>query len=154
MSAALQLPYVCGEGVRQAVVQRAPRCRAPRRETEEQPAEELAFYRRHTQSLLRRYMHMSMQMGRVPSVLGECMFRGRVSSYRVKSFEDAVMADLCVLKSQMVSLLGEGNTGRMGALEQRVECQELRWQRAKGFAAAMGVLFTLLNLAVEVIWRR
>ena len=29
MSAALQLPYVCGEGVRQAVVQRAPRCRAP-----------------------------------------------------------------------------------------------------------------------------
>jgi len=91
MSAALQLPYVCGEGTRQAVVQRAPRCRAPRRETEEQPAEQLAFYRRHTQSMLRRYMHMSMQMGRVPSVLGECMFRGRVSSYRVKSFEDAVI---------------------------------------------------------------
>jgi len=72
----------------------------------------------------------------------------------MSEFEGQVLADLCVLKSQMISLLGQGNTGRMGALEQRVECQELRWQRAKGFAAAMGVLFTLLNLAVEVVWRR
>jgi hypothetical protein len=36
-------------------------------------------------------MQVSMRMGRVPSVLGNCMFRGKVSSYRVQSFEDAVI---------------------------------------------------------------
>jgi hypothetical protein len=72
----------------------------------------------------------------------------------MSEFEAQVLADLCVLKNQMGTLLGEGHTGRLGVLEERVERHELRWQRAKGFAAAMGVLFTLLNLAVEVIWRR
>lgn len=55
------------------------------------PVSSLAFYRRYTELLLRRYMQVSMRMGRVPSVLGNCMFRGRVSSYRVQSFEDAVI---------------------------------------------------------------
>lgn len=91
MSAALTLPYVWGDGATQAAATTTLRKRVARREVEPQPAEELAFYRKHTQSLLRRYMHMSMQMGRTPSVLGECMFRGRVSSYRVRSFEDAVI---------------------------------------------------------------
>lgn len=91
MSAALMLPCVWGEGAKQVVTAPTPGKRIPRRENEPQPAEELAFYRKHTQSLLRRYMHMSMQMGRTPSVLGECMFRGQVSSYRVRSFEDAVI---------------------------------------------------------------
>lgn len=91
MSAALTLPYVWGGSSEQAGAAIAPRKRLPRRESAERPAEELAFYRKHTQSLLRRYMHMSMQMGRAPSVLGECMFRGRVSSYRMRSFEDAVI---------------------------------------------------------------
>jgi hypothetical protein len=91
MSAALMLPQVWGESAKHAVAGAARRQRAPMRESEGQPAEELAFYRKHTQSLLRRYMHMSMQMGRAPSVLGDCMFRGRVSSYRMRSFEDAVI---------------------------------------------------------------
>ena len=55
------------------------------------PISSLAFYRRYTELLLRRYMQVSLRMGRVPSVLGNCMFRGRVSSYRVQSFEDAVI---------------------------------------------------------------
>lgn len=55
------------------------------------PISSLAFYRRYTELLLRRYMQVSLRMGRVPSVLGSCMFRGRVSSYRVQSFEDAVI---------------------------------------------------------------
>ena len=55
------------------------------------PTSSLAFYRRYTELLLRRYMQVSMRMGRVPSVLGNCMFRGKVSSYRVSSFEDAVI---------------------------------------------------------------
>lgn len=53
--------------------------------------EEVAFYRKYTEALLRRYMKMSLQMGRVPSVLGIDPNRGRVSSYRVSSFDDAVI---------------------------------------------------------------
>jgi hypothetical protein len=51
----------------------------------------LAFYRRHTEALLRRYLATSMEIGRVPSLLGNVVFRGRVSSYRVRSFEDRII---------------------------------------------------------------
>ncbi len=80
MSAALSLPMM---------YERHP----PRRHVDavNVPISSLAFYRRYTELLLRRYMQVSMRMGRVPSVLGNCMFRGKVSSYRVSSFEDAVI---------------------------------------------------------------
>jgi hypothetical protein len=55
------------------------------------PITPVAFYRKHTEALLRRYMHLSMEMGRTPSLLGNFVFRGRMSSYRVRSFEDAVI---------------------------------------------------------------
>jgi hypothetical protein len=51
----------------------------------------LAFYRKRTEALLRQYLQASMQMGRTPSILGNCMFRGKVSSYRMHSFEDMVI---------------------------------------------------------------
>jgi hypothetical protein len=52
---------------------------------------EMAFYRKYTEALLRRYMRMSMSAGRVPSLMGREMFRGQVSSCRVTSFEDVVI---------------------------------------------------------------
>jgi hypothetical protein len=52
---------------------------------------ELAFYRKYTEGMLRRYMRLSMETGRVPSLIGQPMFRGRVTSYRVRSFEDVVI---------------------------------------------------------------
>lgn len=67
----------------------------------------------------------------------------------MNEFEAQVLADLCVLKSQMAALLGEGQPGRLNVLEERVAHHERRWQRAKGFAMAMGGLYTLLHLAVE-----
>lgn len=82
MSAALTLPRVWARGS------------APARRTENattKPLSSVAFYRKHTEALLRRYMYVSMHMGRVPSVLGNCMLRGMVSSYRVHSFEDAII---------------------------------------------------------------
>ncbi len=54
------------------------------------PETSLAFYRRYTELFLRRYMQTSLRVGRMPSVLGQCAFRGRVSSCRVRSFDDAV----------------------------------------------------------------
>jgi hypothetical protein len=52
---------------------------------------EVAFYRKYTEGMLRRYMRLAMETGRVPSLLGQEMFRGRVTSYRVRSFEDVVI---------------------------------------------------------------
>ena len=62
------------------------------------PIETLAFYRKHTEALLREYMQKSMEMGRTPSILGNCVFRGKVSSYRLHSFEDTVIFVLDVEK--------------------------------------------------------
>ena len=57
----------------------------------EKPAATFAFYRKHTESLLRRYLYASMQVGRSPNLLGESIGRGWVSSRRVRTFEDALI---------------------------------------------------------------
>ena len=57
-------------------------------EPDEKPAVELAFYRKYTEAMLRRYLRISIQSGRVPSLLGRELFQGNVTSYRVHSFED------------------------------------------------------------------
>jgi hypothetical protein len=62
------------------------------------PIETLAFYRKHTEALLRQYMQKSLEMGRTPSILGNCMFRGKVSSRQLHSFEDTVIFVLDVEK--------------------------------------------------------
>jgi len=51
----------------------------------------LEFYRKYTEAMLRRYMRLSMRVGRMPSFLGQDMFRGKMSTYRISSFEDAVI---------------------------------------------------------------
>jgi len=51
----------------------------------------LAYYREHTEALLRRYMTISMEAGRVSSLLGRELFRGKVSSYSVEAFDDGVI---------------------------------------------------------------
>jgi hypothetical protein len=52
---------------------------------------EMAFYRKYTEGMLRRYLRLSMEKGRVPSLLGQEMFRGRVTRYKIRSFEDVVI---------------------------------------------------------------
>jgi hypothetical protein len=51
----------------------------------------LAAYRPYTRALLRRYFRVAVDIGRLPSVLGGLCFRARVSSYRLHTFEDAVI---------------------------------------------------------------
>jgi hypothetical protein len=55
------------------------------------PQPQVAFYRKYTEAMLRRYVRMSMEAGKVPSLLGKEMFRAKVTSYRVESFEDVVI---------------------------------------------------------------
>lgn len=48
-------------------------------------------YRRKTVALLRRYGRASVEVGRLPSLLGREFFRTRVTSYGRGSFEDVVI---------------------------------------------------------------
>jgi len=70
----------------------------------------------------------------------------------MNEFEAQVLSDLSVLKNQMSNLIGDGNSGRMGELERRIERHEQNWQRAKGFLAAMSVLFTVVEVTLST-WR-
>lgn len=54
-------------------------------------APEMAFYRKYTEGMLRRYLRMAMEAGKTPSLLGKEMFRGRVTSYKMTGFDDAVI---------------------------------------------------------------
>lgn len=75
---------------------------------EDRVAPETAFYRKYTEGMLRRYMRMSLEMGRVPSMLGKELFRGKVTSYRMKSFEDVIIfvhdVEKCLSRLDAVSL--------------------------------------------------
>ncbi len=52
---------------------------------------ELWPYRRRTIALLRRYARGSVEVGRLPSLLGREFFRSRVTSYTMRNFEDVVI---------------------------------------------------------------
>ncbi len=68
-------------------------------------------------------------------------------------FEAQVLSDLSVLKNQMTALVGDGNSGRLGELERRMDQHEQNWQRAKGFLAAFSVLLAVLEVAMDA-WKR
>ncbi len=105
MSAALQLPMVWESSVPQLAWQQDRRDRAVKpatrpadKEPEIGPAISLAFYRKHTESMLRRYLYASMQVGRAPSILGDPVARGWASSRPIRTFEDAVIFVLDIEK--------------------------------------------------------
>ncbi len=49
------------------------------------------LYRERTIALLRRFLRISLEVGRLPSWLGREFFRSKVTSYRMSSFEDGVI---------------------------------------------------------------
>ena len=88
MSAAAQLlPWV-----RASIAPSFPQAGSEQARNRPRPVSpELAFYRKYTEGMLRRYVSMSMEAGRVPSLLGKEMFRGKVTNYEVHSFDDVVI---------------------------------------------------------------
>jgi len=72
----------------------------------------------------------------------------------MNEFEAQVLSDLSVLKAQMTGLMGDGNGGRVADLERRMERHEQNWQRAKGFLAAVSVVFAVVEVAVTAMFRR
>lgn len=53
--------------------------------------DDLFVYRDRTAAMLRRYLYVSVQLGRLPSLLGREFFRARVTSYKMSTLEDAVI---------------------------------------------------------------
>jgi hypothetical protein len=68
-------------------------------------------------------------------------------------FERTVLADLATLKAEMRQLLGNGQPGRLGQIEQRVEDHEHLVQRATGIGALLGGLLTLVHIGID-FWRK
>ena len=109
-----------------------------RRTEQKRTAPEVAFYRKYTEGLLRRYMRLSMEAGRAPSLLGREMFRGRVTNYSVQGFDDVVIfvhdVETCV------KLLDEGQQH----LIRRVALQEFTLEETA----------SLLQLPLRTVNRR
>ncbi len=123
MSAALQLPMIWGAGnaetaqqgsrsewEERAVLELAEAWPADEADEDGEPSVSLAFYRKHTESTLRRFLYASLQVGRAPSVLNDPVGRGWVSSRTVRTFEDALIFVLDV----------ERCLNRLGALDRQI----------------------------------
>jgi hypothetical protein len=105
---------------------------------QEQMAPELAFYRKYTEGLLRRYVRLSMEAGKVPSLIGKEMFRGKVTHYRAYNFEDAVIFAHDV--ERCVATLDEGQR----YLIRRIALQEY----------TQGETAELMKLSLRTVHRR
>jgi hypothetical protein len=116
MSAALQLTSLWGQASQQATwagvdgAKKPPKSETVRKAAvavaeAAEPVVSLAFYRKHTENILRRYLYASMQVGRAPSLLADSVGRGWASSRTVRTFEDAVIFVLDV--ERCLSRLGE-----------------------------------------------
>ena len=90
MSAAALLPAVWGASASQSRWSASVQASATGPEPDDAPIS-LAFYRKHTESILRRYLIASMQVGRAPSILADPVGRGWASSRPIRTFEDAVI---------------------------------------------------------------
>ncbi len=69
-------------------------------------------------------------------------------------YEQKVLEDLSVLKTQMQQLLGIGQPGRLHELEARVESHERSVQRLKGLAAAFGALLTMAHVVIAWVGKK
>jgi Sigma-70, region 4 len=109
-------------------------------ETEHQQltAPEVAFYRKYTEGLLRRYVRLSMEAGRAPSLLGREMFRGNVTNYSVQGFDDVVIFVHDV--ESCVKMLNEGQQH----LIRRIALQEFTLEETA----------SLLQLPLRTVHRR
>jgi hypothetical protein len=144
MSAALQLPIFWGAASLQAARHETRGREEPEARPEARPAAQaaaaepeisLAFYRKHTESLLRRYLYASMQVGRSPSILGDPVARGWASSRPIRTFEDAVIFVLDV----------ETCLGKLGSLDQQMLSRIVVQEYTQAEAA------TLLGMSVRTI---
>jgi hypothetical protein len=146
MSAALQLPSLWGQATERVMVPGVGQTKKPPKSEcvrgaggavaeAAEPVVTLAFYRKHTESILRRYLYASMQVGRTPSLLVDSVGRGWASSRTVRTFEDAVIFVLDV----------ERCLNRLGALDRQMLSRVVLQEYTQAEAAV------LLGMGVRTI---
>lgn len=137
MSAALQLPVIWA--VEETWIGRPNKEERlqenPKGEPASDPPISLAFYRKHTERILRRYLYASMQVGRAPSILGDPVARGWASSRPVRTFEDAVIFVLDV----------EKGLDQLGSLDRELLSRIVLQEYTQGEAA------TLLGMSARAV---
>ncbi len=74
----------------------------------------LWLYRERTVAVLRRYLRIALEVGRLPSLLGREFFRSKVTSYRAHTFADAAIFVLDVERS--LELLSEFDRSLIGTI--------------------------------------
>jgi hypothetical protein len=104
------------------------------------PLSGAAFYRKHTEALLRRYMRVSLDVGRLPSILSRTVVRGRATCSRIRNFEDAVIfvidVERCLKRLDMPS---QELVARIALQEYtQVETAELTGQSARSIFRKYG----------------
>lgn len=145
MSAALQLPRIWETDEQNLEAQseewraepkqaRKPYSR-PSEPPQSIPEISLAFYRKHTEKMLRRYLYASMQVGRAPNILGDPIGRGWVSSRPIRTFEDAIIFVLDV----------ESCLNKLGSLDRQILCRVVIQEYTQAEAAI------LLGMAVRTM---
>jgi hypothetical protein len=67
------------------------------------------------------------------------------------NFEERVLRDLGELKAHMRWIVGNGNEGKIQELESRIQKHEVALQRTAGLGVALGILLTLLHLALDSV---
>jgi len=127
MSAALRLPMVWAESSPKRPRDRGPAAVGSAKTPAAEPVVSLGFYRKHTESLLRRYLYASMQVGRAPNILGDPVGRGWCSSRPIRTFEDAVIFVLDV----------ERCLNRLGALDRMMLSRIVLQEYTQAEAASM-----------------
>jgi len=139
------------EVVKPASPQPEPEQQQP--EPEQTVAPSLAFYRKYTEAMLRRYMRLSMEFGRAPSLLGREMFRGKVTSCRVTGFDDVVIfvhdVERCIAKLNGIQ---QRFVIRIAVQEYT---QDITLHQASAYIAmgiGLPVLFALLSQASRFRW--
>jgi DNA-directed RNA polymerase specialized sigma24 family protein len=85
--------------------------------------------------MLRRYLYASMQVGRAPSILGDPIARGWVSSRPIRTFEDAVIFVLDI----------ETCLNKLGSLDRQMLSRIVLQEYTQAEAA------TLLGMSVRTI---
>ncbi len=120
MSAAIQIPQLWAAQTALEprfsacthVIRRPAKAAPLAKRAAEPPSICWAFYRKHTESLLRRYLYASTQIGRTPNLLADSVERGWVSSCKIRTFEDALifvldvercLKRLCLIDQQLIA---------------------------------------------------
>jgi DNA-directed RNA polymerase specialized sigma24 family protein len=137
MSAALVLPQVWGASAAHTEWRQQNawlEAAASEPEPEDTPVS-VAFYRKHTEKILRRYLYASMQVGRAPSILADPVGRGWASSRPIRTFEDAVIFVLDV----------ERCLDKLGSLDRQLLCRIVLQEYTQAEAA------TLIGMSVRTV---